>query len=370
MVTLKQIAQRVNVSTSVVSHVLNNPSGNTRVSQAKRELIERVARELQYVPNLRARSLVTRRTQTIGFVTSRSFVRNNHKSDAYFHAILHGVEEVCRSVGYKCLYARYEPQDLENLVSFRTMRDGSMDGVVLAGYTPREALQKLALLKMPCVQVGTNVDPDSGIQCFTSDLGHAFEQVARSLRERGHRKVQLLLPGGPGPEAWAKKFRQLTHILPDIEPEIALMPTLSSNRASALAHAREVVKSSARPTAFICNPVHAEGLAEGLSEAGLLCPRDYSLVCLGRPESEEPRLYPGGVPLSYIALPVEELGRRATQALLTRLQVAPLESAAAKVNGHDRATVYVPCVIHFAESCGNVPSGMGQTNFVGTGETS
>src|SRR5688500_16676337 len=116
MVTLKQIAQRVNVSTSVVSHVLNSPSGNTRVGKEKRALIESVAQELQYVPNLRARSLVTRRTQTIGFVSSRSYVKNSHKSDAYFHAILNGIEEICRAAGYKCHYARYEPQDLEEIV--------------------------------------------------------------------------------------------------------------------------------------------------------------------------------------------------------------------------------------------------------------
>src|SRR6266545_8086719 len=168
MVTLKQIANRVNVSTAVVSHVLNGPSGNTRVSSTTRALIEQIARELDYVPNMRARSLVMRRTQTIGFVCSRSYVKNNHKSDAYFHAILHGVEETCRSVGYKCLYARYELQDLQEIVYPRSMKDGSVDGVVLAGYTPRQALEKLASLKLPCVQVGTNVDPEAKILCFTS----------------------------------------------------------------------------------------------------------------------------------------------------------------------------------------------------------
>jgi LacI family transcriptional regulator len=355
MVTLKQIAQRVNVSTSVVSHVLNSPSGNTRVSKAKRELIEQVAREMQYVPNLRARSLVTRRTQMIGFVTSRSYAKNSHKSDAYFHAILHGVEDACRAAGYKCLYARYEPQELEEIVYPRSVRDGSVDGVVFAGYTPAEALKKLASLKVPCVQVGTNVDPESGVQCFTSDLGRAFEQVVRRLRELGHRRVQLVLPSGPGPEAWAKKFRNLASIVLGVEPEIALMPTLASNRESALAHASAVLKllPRERPTAFICNPVHSQALAEGLASGGLVCPRDYSMVCFGTLDSEDQRLFPGNVRLSFIVLPIEEAGRRAAATLLRRIDgEANGMSADGRARGGTCPTTYIPCEVIFAESCG------------------
>jgi LacI family transcriptional regulator len=352
MVTLKQIAQRVSVSTSVVSHVLNSPSGNTRVSREKRAIIERVAQEMQYVPNLRARSLVTRRTQTIGFVSSRSYVRNNHKSDAYFHSILHGVEEVCRAAGYKCLYARYEPQELEEIVYPRSVRDGSVDGLVFAGYTPAEALRKLATLKVPCVQVGTNVDPDSGVQCVTSDLGRAFEQAVRRLRELGHKRMQLVLPGGPGPQGLAKKFQGLASVVPGIEPEVAMMPTLASNRDSAFAHAQAVLRRHARPTAFICNPVHAQGLAEGLLEGGLICPRDYSIVCFGLPDSEDHRLYPGNVRMSFIVLPVEEAGRRAAAALLSRLDVPGFgRPEDARRNG-GCPTTYIPCEVIFTESCG------------------
>ncbi|WP_428939254.1 LacI family DNA-binding transcriptional regulator [Fontivita pretiosa] len=367
MVTLKDIAARVNVSTTVVSHVLNNPSGNTRVSEQTRKLIQKVAREMNYVPNRRAQALVTRRTQTIGFICSRTYVKNNHKSDAYFHAILHGVEETCRLAGYHCLYARYELGDLEHIVYPQSMKDGSVDGVVLAGYTPREAIEKLASLRLPCVQVGTNVDPNCGIRCFTGDLGRAFETVARRLRELGHRRIQLVLPGGPGPEAWAKKFVELKDRIAGLEPEIALMPALASNRDSALAHAQTVVRrarsgaaSCDRPTAFICNPVHSTGLAEGLAEHGWLCPRDYSMVCFGLPESEDMRLYPGNVRLSFITLPVEDAGRLAARELLKRLGVSVPAPQADLQTETIKSTTYIPCGVWFRESCGAVAAEGGE----------
>src|SRR5690606_21364330 len=137
-----------------------------------------------------------------GFLCSRSYARHNHKSDAYFHAILEGVEEACRDAGYHCLYARYEPEELARIVGPKFTRDGSVDGIILAGYTPPEAIRTLVSLRIPCFQVGTNVHPDTGIRCFTSDLASAFDRVVRRLRELGHRRVQLVLPGGPGPEAW------------------------------------------------------------------------------------------------------------------------------------------------------------------------
>jgi LacI family transcriptional regulator len=354
MVTLKQIAQRVSVSTSVVSHVLNSPAGNTRVSKAKRELIESVARELQYVPNLRARSLVTQRTQTLGFLSSRSYVKNSHKSDAYFHAILNGIEEVCRAAGYKCLYARYEPQDLEEIVHPPSVRDGSVDGLILAGYTPSEALKKLVALNVPCVQVGTNVEADGGVQCVTSDLGRAFEQVVRRLRELGHKHVQLVIPGGPGPQGVARKFQGLATIVPGIEPEVAMMPTLASNRDSALAHAQTILSRSRRATAFICNPVHSQALAEGLASGGLECPRDYSMVCFGIAESEDQRLFPGNVRISYIVLPIEECGRRAASMLLGRLGTDGFHPPINGRRHHGCPTTYIPCEVNFSESCGPV----------------
>jgi LacI family transcriptional regulator len=352
MVTLKQIAERLDVSTAVVSHVLNNPAGNTRVSAQTRNRIEQTARELNYVPNRRAQALVTRRTRTIGFICSRTYVRNNHKSDAYFHAILHGVEASCRAAGYHCLYARYEVSDLLNIVYPKSMKDGSVDGIVLAGYTPRDALEKLKSLRLPCVQVGTNVDPDCEMRCFTGNLGDAFERVATRLRDLGHSRIQLVVPGGPGPEAWAKQFMNLKAKIAGLEPETALMPALAANRESALAHAEAVLRMASPPTAFICNPVHSMGLAEGLARAGWTCPRDYSMICFGLPDSEDQRLYPGNVKLSFIVLPVEQAGYHAAHDLLQRLGESIL-----KPDGETRqikSTTLIPCELIDAESCGPV----------------
>ena len=113
-----------------------------------------------------------------------------------------------------------------------------------------------------------------------------------------------------------------------------------------------VLQRKSPPTAFICNPVHMMGLAEGLARGGRTCPRDYSMVCFGVPDNEDTRLYPGNVRLSFIVLPVEQAGYRAAQELLRRLGASVAEPAGA--TERIKSTTLIPCDFIDAESCGPV----------------
>ncbi|MFS8524266.1 MAG: LacI family DNA-binding transcriptional regulator, partial [Limnochordales bacterium] len=67
--TIKDVAERAGVSPSTVSRVI---ADHPRISRATKERVRAVMRELNYHPNAVARSLVRRRTQTIGVALSRS----------------------------------------------------------------------------------------------------------------------------------------------------------------------------------------------------------------------------------------------------------------------------------------------------------
>ncbi|WP_283016252.1 LacI family DNA-binding transcriptional regulator [Flagellimonas olearia] len=67
-VSLKDIANKVGVSIPLVSYVLTGKGKQNRVSEETAEKILKVAKELNYQPNLSARSLKTNKTKTIGVI--------------------------------------------------------------------------------------------------------------------------------------------------------------------------------------------------------------------------------------------------------------------------------------------------------------
>ena len=344
-VTLKDIAKETGVTPTVVSHVLNNRLGHIRVSEAKRIRIEEAAGRMGYVVNLKARSLVTRKSYTLGLICSDHAVSDNIELraafDAYLSSALRGVESVCRESGYHCLVTYYDLNSVETFVHPRAMKDGSMDGAVLIGYTSRDVAQKLESMHIPCVQIGSNIDAGCGLECVYADLDGGFEQAVRNFADLGHRKVQLYLPGGPGPEFHAKSFLKLNNDVSGVATEAVLACSKISEVSTARNHARELLKRKDMPTAFIADIADVMGLSEGLAEGGLECPRDYSLACFSSNYLDR---YIGckGVksPLSLIYWNGAETGRIAARRLLARLGVIEVED-------DEREQIMVPCeLIH------------------------
>jgi len=91
--TLKSIADRVGVSVTTVSRVLNNQSARYRISKETEETIRQVAKELHYTPNQLARGLRLKQTHTIGLVIP-------DVSNPFFASIAHCVEIEARKAGY------------------------------------------------------------------------------------------------------------------------------------------------------------------------------------------------------------------------------------------------------------------------------
>ena len=89
MATMRQVAQRAGVSAKTVSRVMNN---DRYVSDDVRRRVERAIEDLQYVPNLLARTFRYGRDAAIGIAVPDI-------SDPFFSAVVHAVEEIARDRG-------------------------------------------------------------------------------------------------------------------------------------------------------------------------------------------------------------------------------------------------------------------------------
>src|ERR1700744_6366382 len=94
---LKDIAQKVGVSTALVSYVLNNQEEEKRVGKEIAIRIREVAAALNYTPNQIAKSLKTRKTNTIGIVVADINYR-------YTSGVTKAIEAQCQQFDYTVIY--------------------------------------------------------------------------------------------------------------------------------------------------------------------------------------------------------------------------------------------------------------------------
>ncbi len=93
MATIKDVAKLAKVSPSTVSRVI---ADNKRISAATKARVKKVIEELKYHPNMIARSLITRSSQTLGLVLSRS--ADSAFSNPFFPEVIRGISTVTQKI--------------------------------------------------------------------------------------------------------------------------------------------------------------------------------------------------------------------------------------------------------------------------------
>src|ERR1700694_5340789 len=122
MATVHDVARRAGVSTSTVSHVVNN----TRfVSDELRERVMSAMRELDYTPNAAARMLTLKRSHTIGLIISD--IRN-----PFFASVARGVEDVAQEQGYTVVLCNSDENADRETACLNALETRAVDGVLLA----------------------------------------------------------------------------------------------------------------------------------------------------------------------------------------------------------------------------------------------
>jgi len=185
--TQRQIAEEVGVSRTTVSFVLNDVPG-TRISPETRQRILEVAHRLNYYPDAAARTLVSGRTCTIGFVLCQS--PDRVFADAFLPEVLHGVGDAIQQSGFRVLLHSVEdvtaPEAYIGLV-----REKHTDGIIFSG--PRlddQQLLRLGAEGFPVVLLGQL--PGSGIPFVDVDNVGAAKRAANHLLSLGHWRVGMI----------------------------------------------------------------------------------------------------------------------------------------------------------------------------------
>jgi DNA-binding LacI/PurR family transcriptional regulator len=309
--TLEEVAAFAGVSRATVSRVVN---GSAQVSPHARILVEEAVSKLGYVPNRAARSLVSRRSDSIALIVSEPEARVF--SEPFFAGIVRGVSAALDDTGIQLVLLMAQRSDQRERLE-RYIRNGHADGVLLISLhwddpLPRhltEAGVPIVLAGRPAGHVPANwVDADN--------RGGAREAVSYLL-SRGRRRVATIT--GPADMAvgvdrldgWRDVVAEAGIDRPDRLVAHGDFSEESGGRAMRVLLERE----PGIDAVFAASDLMAAGALRVLRAAGRRVPDDVALV--GFDDSVVARQTEP--PLTSVRQPIEEMGREMTRLLLGRL---------------------------------------------------
>jgi DNA-binding LacI/PurR family transcriptional regulator len=195
--TMRDVAERAGVSYQTVSRVINDAQG---VAPETRERVLAATRALNYRPSLAARSLVRKRTETVGLVMPFSI--DFTFSDAHLLQVVGGVDRGVSECDYSLLLS--SPQESEGGMSAfrRLIRQRSVDGVLVEAGMGDDGIELLRDAGYPVVVIGhTELDVPSVLP----DDGNGAYVAMQHLLALGHRRIGLIT--GPEPATLAMRAR-------------------------------------------------------------------------------------------------------------------------------------------------------------------
>ncbi|MDN3377303.1 MULTISPECIES: LacI family DNA-binding transcriptional regulator [unclassified Pseudoalteromonas] len=317
-VTINSVASYAGVSKKTVSRVLNN---EPNVSDATREKVLKVFKELDYTPNPIARGLAQNRSFIIGCIY-------DNPSKSYITRVQTGALAACQENNYNLLI---HPCDLRGdaLISNieHLIQTSRLDGLVL---TPpfsdfKVLVDFLKAKKIPYARVASAVLDDESISVRSNDEQGAFE-ITEHLIRLGHKSIAFI-KGHPDHSATEQRFNGYLRALNThgIEFNERLVEEGNFSYHSGVDSARSILDLSPRPTAvFASNDYMAAAVLKLATQRQLKVPDDISIAGFDNAPIAR-HIWPG---LTTIAQPVEDMTKQAVTKLIEHIaepQEAPYQ---------------------------------------------
>lgn len=305
---MKDVARLAGVSTSTVSHVINN---NRFVSDEIRTKVLAAVEQLNYAPSALARSLKLNQTHTIGMLVTTS-------NNPFFAEVVHSVERSCYQRGYSLMLCNTEGEPQRMNQSLETLLQKRVDGLLVMcteSYWPsQEILKRYSALPIVMMDWSPYQGPMDVIQ-NNSLLGG--EIAVNHLIERGYRRIACIT--GPADKTSAQqRIAGYRHGM-----SRAGLPILTGYEiysdfefAGGLQSMQQLLALPMPPHAvFVANDAMAVGVYLALHQAALKVGQDVAVI--GYDDIDLARFL--SPPLTTIHQPKEALGKLALDTLMSRL---------------------------------------------------
>lgn len=335
MPTIQDVAKKAGVAAITASRVVNN-SGYA--SREVRERVLRAAAELGYVPNQLARSLRSRRSDTLALLLSDI-------TNPFFTTVARGVEDAASDAGYMVILCNTDESEDKERKYIDALLQKRVDGILLV--PARDGLNSLRAAReqnVPLVVLDRRLPistAEAGADVVRCDsLGGAYA-LTRLLLDLGHRRLALL-NGPDGVSTAADRAAGFDQALREWGSD-AMGTTLEGrfNQASGAEMAAQALALDPPPTALIAaNNFIAIGALNELHRRGVAVPGQVALAGF----DDLPAALVTFPFLTVASQPAYEMGQTATRLLIERLN--------GEIGGYRE--VILPFILEVRDSSGGI----------------
>ncbi len=306
--TLKEVAGKAGVSVTMTSRVLGNYGS---FGEETKKVVMKAAKELNYTPNVIARSLRAGNTKAIGVIV-------NSVVDSFWMVLFRGIEQTAMKEGYQVFLCDNDGGQHEKEKEYlKLLMERNIDGLILSpAVGSHPLLKKISRGGLPIVLIETKISGLDVPSITVDDLGGSAESV-EYLISLGHRRIGIVTGGELGMTSQMRlqgyKDTLLRHGIPVREE---LIKTGNFSQETAKQAVDEFMEMDERPTAlFVCNESMTAGALMSLKKHNVRIPEDISLIGWDNP-SWAGFMSPG---LSVVDQASHTMGVMAFRALLSEM---------------------------------------------------
>jgi DNA-binding LacI/PurR family transcriptional regulator len=307
-ITLEEVARVAGVSRATVSRVVN---GVATVDESIRKTVERAISSTGYLPNLAARSLVTRRADAIALVLPHE---NRIIGDPFFTRVVRGVTGILRPSGVHLVLIMSGPDTGEQVLS--DLRQGRLDGVILLHTPQADRLPgELVRSRQPVVLSARPTEP-MPITYVDVNQRAGGAMAAEHLVARGCRNVATIsgsLDRPPGRDRLSG-FRDTMAALG--QPDVVTVDGDFTAGSGAAAMERLIRLHPEVDGVFIASDLMAQGALPVLRRHGRSVPDDVAVVGF----DDSSAALNCDPPLTTVRQPVEDMAAEMARQLLRQVE--------------------------------------------------
>ena len=315
-VTIKDVAKQANVSSATVSAVINNNSKYVRVGKETKKRIKEAMREMNYVPNMYARTMKKGQTFTIGIILADGL-------SVPTAMLIKGIKSGAVGKGYHIILGPSSEEHHQELFYLENFQSRRVDGIIIVPAMSGETLPKLKELNdigLPIVVCERPWVTD--IYCVFSNFEGGTYEATNYLIKLGHSKIAFCIGNEKNPQTTGSALIRYHGYRKALEAkgiEIRkdfYLTTEGVRSSDGHELAKRIIAMSDKPTAIVArNDEIAAGALKTFLDNGVKVPQDISIIGFGNKEITETLQ----VPLTTIETPKLDVGKKAAEILIEKI---------------------------------------------------